>query len=149
MKIEEAIQQRVFKSPQQKALLNLMYTAAWFTGVSEALFKDFDITPPQFNVLRILRGRHPQPLCAGEIKTVMIDKNPDLTRLCDRLVAKHFIERQPNAANRRQVLIGITAAGLALLDSIEPTLESKASDFHHLSDADAAALSELLDRLRG
>ncbi len=149
VKIEEAIQQRTFKSPQQKAILNLMYTASWFTGVSEQLFKGFDITPQQFNVLRILRGRHPQPLCAGEIKAVMIDKNPDLTRLCDRLLAKQLIERQLNAANRRQILIGIAPAGLALLERIEPTLEGRASQFHHLSDADAAALSDLLDGLRG
>ena len=149
MKLEEAIQQRAFKSPQQKAILNVMYTASWITTMSERMFKDFDITSQQFNVLRILRGRYPQTLCAGEVKAVMIDKNPDLTRLCDRLAAKSLIERQLNAANRRQVLIGITPAGLDLLQQIEPTLESHAGDFHHLSDADATALSELLDRLRG
>ncbi len=149
MKIEEAIQQQVFQSPQQKAILNLMYTAAWFTGVSERLFKDFDITPQQFNVLRILRGRHPQALCAGEVKAVMIDKNPDLTRLCDRLVAKQLIERELNEANRRQMRIGITPAGLALLDQIEPVFVDNRHEFHRLSDDDAATLSDLLDKLRG
>ncbi len=149
MKIEEAIQQRVFKSPQQKAFLNLMYTAGWFNGLSDQLFQPFDITPQQFNVLRILRGRYPQSLCAGEIKAVMIDKNPDLTRLCDRLLGKGLLQRESNPANRRQVLIGITPAGLDLLDRIEPVLEANIKTRPQLSDADAEALSELLDRMRG
>ena len=96
VKLEDAIQQRTFQSPQQKAVLNILHTAAWLTERSERLLKQFDITPQQFNVLRILRGRHPQLLCAGEVKSVMIDRNPDLTRLCDRLLAKGFIDRQLN-----------------------------------------------------
>ncbi len=149
MKFEDAIKQYVFQSPQQKAILNLLYTAAWANGVSECLLKGFELTPQQFNVLRILRGRHPQPLCAGEIKAVMMDKNPDLTRLCDRLVAKSLIERELNDTNRRQVMISITPAGLDLLARIDPTFEKGAHEFRHLSDADATALCELLDRLRG
>ena len=62
VKLEEAIQQRVFQSPQQKAILNVLFTAAWITEVSEQTFKGFGLTAQQYNVLRILRGRHPQPL---------------------------------------------------------------------------------------
>lgn len=149
MKLEEVIQQRTFKSPLQKAVLNLLYTAGWVQGQQEKLFEQFDLTPQQFNVLRILRGRHPQTLCAGEVKAVMLDKNPDLTRLCDRLVAKKLVVRQLNEANRRQIQLGITPEGLELLQRMEPVLEANARQFQHLTDAEATTLSDLLDKLRG
>ena len=79
----------------------------------------------------------------------MIDKNPDLTRLCDRLVAKGLVERQLNAANRRQMLLGITPAGLDLLTRIGPKLEDAAHPFRQFPAEAADALSDLLDQLRG
>ena len=149
MKIEEAIRQPKFSSAQQKAIVNIMYTYNWMNGIQEELFTKFDITQQQYNVLRILRGRYPNSICAGEIKEVMIDRSPDLTRLCDRLMKKELIERQVNEYNRRQVLIKITITGLELLKEIEPALKNMSKRFKNLTDDEADKLSELLDKLRG
>jgi DNA-binding MarR family transcriptional regulator len=103
----------------------------------------------QFNVLRILRGKHPEFVPVGDVKAVMLDKNPDLTRLCDRLQEKGWIERETNACNRRQVLLRIAKPGLELLEKMEPLLQQQAKKMDHLSDEEAELLSDLLDKIRG
>ena len=135
--------------PLQKVILNLIYTYNWHQEQTAKLFEEVDLTPQQYNVLRILRGRHPQPLSAGEVKEVMLDKSPDLTRLCDRLCRKGLVKRDQNPDNRRQVLINITDAGLGLLEQIEPQFAEAAKKWDNLTDEEAERLSDLLDKLRG
>lgn len=147
MKIEEAIKQKKFESSQQKAIINLMYTYHWLSAQQDQLFKQFELTTQQYNVLRILRGKYPNSLCVGDIKEVMLDKNPDLTRLCDRLVKKKLLERQFNEYNRRQVLIKITEGGLNLLKEIDPHLKKQFKKLK-LSEKEAEKLSDTLDKLR-
>ncbi len=113
------------------------------------VFKPFDLTSQQFNVLRILRGRHPESIPVGEVKCVMLDKNPDLTRLGDRLIQKGLIQRELNAQNRREVLMQITKAGMELLDQVEVGMEKSKSQWQNLTDEEAEQLSDLLDKLRG
>lgn len=148
MKIEEEIRTK-FESLQQKVGINIIYTSNWLNDKMNEVFKQFDVTPQQYNVLRILNGSYPKALCAGEIKAVMLDKNPDLTRLSDRLLAKGLIERELNEENRRQVLIKITTKGLELLQEIRPAIKKQSRSFSNLSDAEANQLSDLLDKLRG
>ncbi|MFL5753621.1 MAG: MarR family winged helix-turn-helix transcriptional regulator [Bacteroidia bacterium] len=148
MKIDEAIKQKKFDSPVHKAMVNVIYTYNWLSNLWTAFFEQYEITEQQYNVLRILRGRYPNSICAGDIKEVMLDKNPDLTRLCDRLVKKGLIERQYNEFNRRQVLIRITKTGLDLLRHIDPGMKKQAKKIK-LSDKEAELLSDLLDKIRG
>ena len=108
MKLEDAIKQKKFESPLHKATINLMYTANWLHGEFRDLFKSFDITHQQYNVLRILRGMHPNCVNPTEIKEVMLDKNPDITRLCDRLLLMGLIHRNIDKENRRKMKIVIT-----------------------------------------
>ena len=103
----------------------------------------------QYNVLRILKGQYPEFVPVGDVKAVMLDKNPDLTRLCDRLEEKGLIERNTNPCNRRQVLLRIAQPGLDLLDRSEPMLYEQAKKLQNLSDEEAETLSNLLDKLRG
>lgn len=147
VKIEEAIKQKKFDSPVHKAMVNMIYTYNWLNSMWEEFFESYDLTEQQYNVLRILRGRFPNSICAGDIKEVMLDKNPDLTRLCDRLVKKGLIERQYNEFNRRQVLIKITKEGLDLLKQIDPGMKKQAKKIK-LSDKEAEILSDLLDKIR-
>ncbi|MBN8704065.1 MAG: MarR family transcriptional regulator [Bacteroidetes bacterium] len=149
MEIGKAIKQKKFESSQQKAMINILYTYNWLLDKTSTLFKDFDITQQQYNVLRILRGKSPQSVCVGEIKEVMLDKNPDLTRLCDRLVLKGFIERELNPDNRRQVLIKITKKGLGLLAAIDPIMRKETKFIFNLNDSESEKLSDLLDKIRG
>ncbi|MDZ4681951.1 MAG: MarR family transcriptional regulator [Saprospiraceae bacterium] len=149
MKIEAAIRQVKPLQPLQKVIINLIYTYHWHMERSAMVFKPFDLTSQQFNVLRILRGRHPESIPVGEVKCVMLDKNPDLTRLGDRLIQKGLIQRELNAQNRREVLMQITKAGMELLDQVEVGMEKSKSQWQNLTDEEAEQLSDLLDKLRG
>ena len=149
MKIEEVIRQGKPMTPLQKVMINLMYTYHWQMERSGELFKSFGLTSQQYNVLRILKGRHPEAVSVGEVKAVMLDKNPDLTRLCDRLIQKELIKRDLNDQNRREVLLQITPCGLELLHKIEPVMKEAAKTWETLSPEEAETLSNLLDKLRG
>ena len=149
MKIEALIKQRKFVSPLQKAMLNLIYTYHWQVDQTSEVFKSLEVTMQQYNVLRILKGQYPEFVPVGDVKAVMLDKNPDLTRLCDRLEEKGLIERNTNPCNRRQVLLRIAQPGLDLLDRSEPMLYEQAKKMQNLSDEEAETLSNLLDKLRG
>jgi DNA-binding MarR family transcriptional regulator len=126
-----------------------MYTANWLMGEFRDVYKPFGITPQQYNVLRILRGKHPESINPSEIKEVMIDKNPDITRLCDRLLAMGLIGRSIDSDNRRKMNIVITDQGLHLLAQIQPLLTERQTQILHRSDINFELLSELLDELRG
>lgn len=149
MKLEEAIKQKRFESPQIKAMLNIMYTANWLMGEFRDIYKPYGITPQQYNVLRILRGKHPESVNPSEIKEVMLDKNPDITRLCDRLLAMGLIGRSIDAENRRKMNIVITHQGLQLLSQIQPLLEERQRLILSREGLDFDLLSNLLDELRG
>ncbi len=149
MEIEKEIKQSSFQSNLHKAIVNVIYTEGWISSVFRDIFKNYKITSQQYNVLRILRGRFPDSLNPTEIKTVMIDKNPDLTRLCDRLVAMGFIDRCIDEENKRKVNIKINNNGLTILKEIDPIMREFTNQKFHLNEEEAEVLSRLLDKLRG
>lgn len=87
----------------------------------EENLKPYDLTPQQFNFLRILRGTHPTAQCMQEIKFKLIDRNADATRLAARLIAKNYIS-PADTADKRQRALNITESGLALLAKIDQQL---------------------------
>lgn len=149
MKFEDEIKQKKFSSETQKVLLNIMFTSNWINNNFRDIFKPYGITQQQYNVLRILRGRYPKPANPTEIKEVMLDKNPDLTRLCDRMCANGWISRDIDKKNRRKMNIRITDEGLSLLEKIAPEIEKGEKAFRHFTDEECALLSDLLDKFRG
>ncbi len=149
MKIEDEIKQKSFKSVYQKVSINLLFTSSWFRDVMKQEMNKFDITSQQFNVLRILRGKHPELCAAGDIKSVMVDKTPDLTRLIDRLLKKGFVTRETCPDNRRKVDIGITDKGLSLVNKASAVIDQHDKMFKNLTEDEAEQLSNLLDKMRG
>jgi DNA-binding MarR family transcriptional regulator len=149
-KFAEAIRQQKFGSATQKAVLNVQYTANWFRDMQRGVFKDLPIEPQHFNVLRILKGRHPHPVCPGDIKAVMLDKAPDVTRLVDKLVDLGWVVREVGAGDRRRVDIGLTPKGIDQLNVITDLVKEQSKTLKgRLTDAEAETLSDLLDKLRG
>jgi len=132
-----------------KATINLMYTANWLHGEFRDLFKSFDITHQQYNVLRILRGMHPNCVNPTEIKEVMLDKNPDITRLCDRLLLMGLIHRNIDKENRRKMKIVITEKGLDLLLEIEPVIKLRMEQLFADVKVDYEKFNDMLDAMRG
>lgn len=149
MSLEKEIRQEKFYSEHQKASINILYTGGWLYNINVAYLKKFDITPEQFNVLRILRGSHPQPMMLSEITARMIDKNSNCTRLVEKLRQKGLVTRVICENNRRQVDISITDKGLQLLKKIDADVPDWARTLEKITKAEAKELNRILDKLRG
>ncbi len=148
MKLEDEIQQKKFKSIEQKLLLNLIYTANWLTSKQDSLFKDSGITVQQYNVLRILRGQYPNPCSIKLIKERMLDRMSDTSRIVDKLFAKKLLERKECPNDRRSVDIIITEQGLELLKSLDYIDDLSKQNTKSLNAKEINILNELLDKLR-
>ncbi|UXX80008.1 MarR family transcriptional regulator [Reichenbachiella carrageenanivorans] len=149
MKFEEEIKQSSFKNAREKAVINILYTGNWLRDHSEKVLKPNGINEQHFNILRILRGRHPLTICPGEIKEVLINKRGDLTRLLDKLVANGMVERDINPDNRRMINLKITDKGLGLLAKLDSVMEEQSQTYNALTEEESNLLSDLLDKLRG
>lgn len=150
VKIEEEIRQARFEDDYQRVIVNLLYTNNWMRDQQIRLLKPFDILPQHYNALRIIRGRHPQPISPGEIKEVLIDKANDLTRLLDKLENKGLIKRMLCPSNRRKMDITITPKGNRLLEETGRAFSGLIKTIKgNLTDKEAVTLSRLLDKMRG
>ena len=146
--IEKDIQQVNFVSAKQKAMINLLYTyGCVIEKIKNFLSKD-DITHQQFNILRILRGSHPQPLSTLQIRERMLDKMSDTSRIVDRLVVKGLVRKSICPKDKRLVDVVITEKGQKLLKKIDSEADHIEEIMGHLSEKEAEQLSVLLDRLR-
>ncbi len=149
MKLSERIKQARFASPAQEALLNILVTSSWVLSELSALMAPFGVTPTQYNVLRILRGSHPEKLPCSEIGRRMLDRMPDVTRLLNRLERAGLVTRTRSSHDRRVVEVGITEKGLELLARMQPVVdEAQERLMRRLSPEELRLLSDLLDRLR-
>jgi DNA-binding MarR family transcriptional regulator len=148
MELEKEIAQKSFKSERHKAMVNIIYTYFWANNLTRNDFNTYDITPQQFNILRILRGQFPNPSTVNLLKERMLDKMCDASRMVDRLKQKELIERCVNKKDRRSVDILISQKGLDLLARIDVELDQEKL-MKHLSEEEARQLNTLLDKLRG
>lgn len=146
---EEIRQTRPFVSREEEAFLNLQRTAnALLQAVTRSL-KGFDLTPTQYNVLRILRGSHPETLTCGDIGERMVTPDPDVTRLLDRLENRGLVERARDTVDRRVVRAGITAEGLVLLEELDGPVPGWLRELlGHLGEDELETLTRLLERAR-
>ena len=148
MKLEEEIQQKKFKSPEQKLAVNILYTSNWLNYHYAHFFKDVDITTQQFNVLRILRGQHPNICNLKLIKERMLDRMSDASRIIDKLVLKGLVERVTCPEDRRNVNLLISKTGLELLEKLDYIDDSTKKIFSGLTKKQIENLNDLLDQLR-
>ena len=148
MGIEQDIHQAKFRNEYQKAAINLIYTFNWLTEKSRNFFAAEDITQQQFNILRILRGSHPEPLSTLQIRDRMLDKMSDTSRIVDRLIAKGLVKKAICKSDRRLVDIMITDKGRKLLERIDLRQDEMDNLLGNLSRREAGLLSELLDKIR-
>ena len=149
MKIEEEIKQVKFKNDYQKLTVNLIYTQGWLLDKFSKLLGKYNLTPQQYNVLRILRGQYPDSTSVGLIKERMLQKISDSSRLVDRLEKKGLISRKINKADRRKTDIKITKKGLTLLKKVDPAADKFDNIISTLNEKEIKTLNNLLDKLRG
>jgi DNA-binding MarR family transcriptional regulator len=133
----------------QQAFLNLWRTYDRLRELEDALFGQFDLTPQQYNALRLLRGEHPEALPTLALAGRLVSRAPDITRLLDKLEARGLIARKRPPDNRRVVLVTITPSGLSLLKDIDkPLRECHQKQLGHLTPAQLDQLIELLQAAR-
>ncbi|HET7000557.1 MAG TPA: MarR family transcriptional regulator [Puia sp.] len=147
MTLEKDINQQVFRSEYQKAIINLIYTFNWVNEKIDRRFEPFDITQQQFNILRILRGAG-GPLSTLQIRQRMLDKMSDTSRIVDRLVKKGMVKKTTCREDRRLVDVLLTDKGKKLLQSMDGMNEELDSVFKYLSNEEAKLLNVLLDKIR-
>ncbi|SDD76596.1 DNA-binding transcriptional regulator, MarR family [Niabella drilacis] len=147
MSIEEKINQRQFRSSYHKLALNLIYTASNLQAFLKAGFKKEDLTVQQYNILRILRGNYPDPLSTLQIRTRMMDKMSDTSRIVDRLVLKSLVTKCTNSVDNRLVDIIITPQGLEKLALLDKTEDRIAEFFSQVTTEEAENISLMLDKL--
>ena len=133
---------------EEQVYVNLMLTADYLSRRLEPVLRAADISPTQYNVLRILRGS-PKGLSCGEIASLMITRDPDITRLLARLEKQGLLSRGQDSSDRRVVLTQITDAGLKLLAQLDaPVLEAHRLLLGHLGPEKLRNLRRLLDEAR-
>jgi DNA-binding MarR family transcriptional regulator len=140
---------RPFDSLEQEVFLNLWRTYDRLRALEEELFGEYDLTPQQYNALRLLAARHPDTIRTLDLGARLVSRAPDITRLLDKLEQRGLIARARPADNRRVVRIGITEAGVALLrDLREPLRECHDRQLGHLSQKELRELAALLRAAR-
>ncbi len=149
MRIEDEIKQKDFKDDYRRLLVNLLFTNNWVNQQLLPFFKKFGLTQQQHNVLSILRGQHPEPVCFGDIQGRMLDRNSNVTRLIDKLIEKNYVTRDLCPSNRRMIEVRITEKGLQLLEQIDQELPKLYKCFSNLTKEEAVLVSNMLDKLRG
>jgi len=150
MKIEEAIkQEKPFKDIQNKAMINLLYTASWLQTIMNLAIKPFNISIQQYNILRILKGQHPYSASIKLLQERMLDKMSNASRLVEKLYEKKLVDRVICPNDRRRVEVTILDEGLIVLENatiaLDKILKEKINQF---SNDDSQNLNDLLDKFR-
>lgn len=148
MSLELNIKQDRFVSEYEKLAVNILFTSSWLHNMNATRLKVFDITPEQYNVLRILRGSNPKAMMLADIACRMIDKSSNATRLVEKLRQKGLVRREICENNRRQVDISITDKGLRILKRIDSGESEWLATLKNISRTEAAELNRILDKLR-
>ena len=148
MRIEDAIKQKEFKHEYEKLAVNIAFTESYLNNHFMVLLKPHGLTQPQFNVLRILRGQHPQTASINLLIDRMIDRSSNASRIVDKLEVKKLVTRNICPNDRRKMDVEITEAGLHLLTVMDKEMENYFIVFKLLSINEARTLNNLLDKLR-
>jgi DNA-binding MarR family transcriptional regulator len=145
----EIKQKKPFQLREEELFLNLVRTADLLARKGAELFKAADLSPNQYNVLRILRGAGAEGLACGEVGDRMVTRDPDITRLLDRLEKRDLVRRSREKGDRRVVTARITPAGLELLKKLdEPVADLHRSQLGHLDPKQQETLIHLLELAR-
>jgi DNA-binding MarR family transcriptional regulator len=147
--IARTLKQSRFASGEQEVVLGVLIAAARVVEPWEKFLKaTADLTNNQYNVLRILRGSHPVRLACSEIADRMIDRDPDITRLVDRLSRRGLVTRSRSRQDRRVVEVGITEKGRDLLRGLDPYINRMPQAMvGHLGPMKLKQLRTLLEQL--
>lgn len=148
MKLEDVLKTNKFNDEVHKATLNILYTSYWMRDNVSSTMKEIGITSEQFNILRILKGKHPEAMCVKDIASRMIEKSSNVPRILDRLVAKELVMRTTSKEDKRETIISLTDAGMQTLQRANDELAAINKQTIGINNEEAAVLNQLLEKLR-
>ena len=148
MKLEEAIKSNKFTDEKQKATINVLFTAYWLRQRFSMAIKADELTLEQYNVLRILKGKHPEQMCVKDIGSRIIEKSSNVPRIIDRLVIKKLAKRTPSTEDKRETLVSLTDKVMESLQRASLLMEEINMSMNGISESEALLLNELLEKLR-
>lgn len=149
MQLQQETKTSRFESIYQQAIVNVLFTYGWCNDRLKQMVSPYDITTQQFNILRIIRGQHPAPSSINLLRSRMLDKMCDASRIVDRLVQKGHVIKAINPSDKRAVDIFITEKGSSLLSQIDEEVDLSAMAAPNLTEEEAEQLNYLLDKMRG
>ncbi len=139
-----------FDSLHQKVYLSLWRTYDRLRAMEDALFGEWNLTAQQYNVLRLLEARYPEPIPTLQLSAKLISRAPDITRMLDKLESQHWIRRERSLEDRRAVLVALTDKGMDLVKKLaEPVKRMHEAQLGHLSGEEMRSLVALLQAARG
>jgi DNA-binding MarR family transcriptional regulator len=150
MTLEEEIKNSKPIPPTSRAVLNIIFTASWLDCLMNRNMRQYGLTNPQYNILRILKGSHPHGLSVLDIKSRMLDRSSNVSRLVEKLRESGLVERMPSSEDRRMVVVSISDKGLTMLDQIGQDIFASQGQLPggKMTEAELIQLGELLDKLR-
>jgi|SRR5688572_25218383 len=145
----EIKQTKPFPSLADEVMLNVHRTSDWLMRRFSVVLKPFGLSPTQYNALRILRGSRPAGLTCRDVADRMITRDPDITRLLDRLERSGLVTRSRDPGDRRVITARVSPAGLRLLEQLDPVVDSWArTALAHIGRAKLRQLNSLLEEAR-
>ena len=150
MKIEAEIKNTKPMPPRQRAVVNILFTASWLDCIIARSLRPHGLTGPQYNIMRILNGSYPKGLSVLDIKSRMLDRSSNVSRLVEKLRISGLVDRLPHNSDRRMVVVTISDMGKKVLEEIElpTTRKDKDDPGYKMSDAELLELAHLLDKFR-
>ena len=147
--VEEIKQTKPFKTLEDEVFVNVLRTAEVFLWKEAEMLKPYELTLPQYNVLRILRGAEPDGLICREIGERMITRDPDVTKLLDRLEARGLVTRERQQTDRRVIVARVTKEGLQIVNDLDgQSLKLTGGLLRHLGERRLKTLNTLLEDAR-
>lgn len=148
MKLEEVIKSNKFRNEIHKVGLNILYTAWWLKTLMSKELKEYGLTHEQYNVLRILKGKHPEKICVKEIACRIIEKNSNVPRIIDRLETKKLVKRVESDYDKRETAIILTPAGINILKHSTDRINKLMDESITMDGKKATLLNDLLEEIR-
>ena len=132
-----------------QAIYEIITTGHWITDEVTKTLKEFGVTEPQYNVLKILKGAKGKPVTVGGILENMVQRSSNITRIVDKLVAKNFAKRTECPTNRRKMDIVITPTGLSILEKLDKKVQAFHKPyFEKLNSEELETLKNLIQKLK-
>lgn len=137
------------KDLYQNVAVELLTTQSWYMHQLKTVLKPYDISPAQYNILRILNGATDRPVSASYLKDRVIDKGSNITRLIDKMEIKNWVTRSLCETNRRQMDIDITGEGINVLSEVTEEINELIKVLYSITEDEAKMVSKILIKIRG